>query len=293
VSTPIPVEAHKTDRTIRLRDGRELGYGEWGDPGGWPLLYFHGWPGSRLEARLADEAAREKGVRLIAVDRPGMGLSEYEPGRTLADWPADVLELAEALGLDRFAVLGISGGGPYAAVCAWKLSRHLTGAGLVSCLAPPDVSGLNAGMSRRNRVAFQLIGRLGVLRRVLFAVTALSVRRRPDRVLERGVAEVDKRYLDRPEVKEVLVESLSEAFRGGSRGCAWEMGLYARPWGFRLEEIQTPVHLWHGEQDANAPVAMGRYLASVIPDCQATFYPGEGHLHFVDRLREIFAAVGS
>jgi pimeloyl-ACP methyl ester carboxylesterase len=102
---------------------------------------------------------------------------------------------------------------------------------------------------------------------------------------------VDKRYLDRPEVKEVLVESLSEAFRSGGRGSAWEMGLYARSWGFRLKEIQTPVHLWHGEQDANAPVAMGRYLASVIPDCQATFYPGEGHLHFVDRLPEIFAAV--
>ena len=287
------MEAHRTDQTIRLRDGRELGYREWGDHGGWPLIYFHGWPGSRLEARLGDEAAREKGVRLIAVDRPGMGLSDYAPGRTLADWPDDVLELAEALRLERFAVLGISGGGPYAAVCAWKLSRQLTGAGPVSCLAPPDVSGVNAGMSRRNRVAFQLMGRLAVLRRVLFAVTAVSVRRRPDRVLERGVAEVDKRYLDRPEVKKVLVESLSEAFRGGSRGCAWEMGLYARPWGFRLEEIQTPVHLWHGEQDVNAPIAMGRYLASVIPDCQATFHPGEGHLHFVDRLPEIFAAVRS
>jgi pimeloyl-ACP methyl ester carboxylesterase len=222
-----------------------------------------------------------------------MGLSDYEPGRALVDWPDDVLELVAALRLERFAVLGISGGGPYAAVCAWKLSSQLTGAGLVSCLAPPDVSGVTAGMSRRNRVAFQLVGRLAVLRRVLFAVTAASVRRRPDRVLERGVAAVDKRYLDRPEVKEVLVESLSEAFRSGGRGSAWEMGLYARSWGFRLEEIQTPVYLSHGEQDANAPVAMGRYLASVIPDCQATFYPGEGHLHFIDRLPEIFAALRS
>jgi pimeloyl-ACP methyl ester carboxylesterase len=111
--------------------------------------------------------------------------------------------------------------------------------------------------------------------------------------LERGVAAaVDKKYLDRPDVPAVLVESLSEAFRSGSRGPAAKMGLYVRPWGFRLEDIRAPVHLWPGEQDANAPVTMGRYMATVIPKCHASFYPGEGHLHFVDRLPEVLAAVG-
>jgi pimeloyl-ACP methyl ester carboxylesterase len=149
-----------------------------------------------------------------------------------------------------------------------------------------------AGMGRQNRLAFQVVGRLGVLRRALMAKTAVSVRRHPDRVVESGVAaEVDKNYLSRPDVRTILVESLSEAFRSGSRGPAWEMGLYARPWGFRLDDIHAPVHLSHGEQDANAPVAMGRYLANAIPKCQANFYPGEGHLHFVDRLPEILAAV--
>lgn len=233
-------------------------------------------------------------MRLIAVDRPGMGLSDYEPRRALLDWPDDVLEFAKAIGLERFAVLGISGGGPYAAVCAWKLPSQLTGAGIVSCLAPLDAPGVLAGMGWRNRLPFQLIGRQAILRRLLLALTAVSVRRHPDRVLERGVgATVDKRYLDRPVVRQILAQSLTEAFRSGSRGAAWEMGLYVRPWGFRLEEIRPPVHLWHGEQDANAPVSMGRYLAAVIPDCQATFYPGEGHLHFVDRLPEIIATVCS
>jgi pimeloyl-ACP methyl ester carboxylesterase len=284
----------KTDGAlrIRLRDGRRLGYAEWGDPAGRPLLYFHGWPGSRVEGRLADEAAKETGVRLIAIDRPGMGLSDFQPRRTLVDWPEDVLEAAGALALDRFAVLGISGGGPYAAACAWKLSDRLTRAGLVSCLTPLDVPGATAGMGRRNRLSFELVGRVAILRRVVFAAMAVSVRRRPDRMLERGVeAAVDKDYLSRPDVRRVLVESLSEAFRSGSRGPAWEMGLYARPWGFRLEEIRMPVHLSHGERDANAPVTMGRYAASVIPECQATFYAGEGHLHFVDRLPEILDAV--
>jgi pimeloyl-ACP methyl ester carboxylesterase len=102
---------------------------------------------------------------------------------------------------------------------------------------------------------------------------------------------VDKKYLVRSDVRAILVESLSEAFRRGSRGPAWEMALYARSWGFRPEDIRTPVYLSHGEQDANAPVTMGRYLATTIPECRASFYSGEGHLHFLDRLPEILAAV--
>jgi pimeloyl-ACP methyl ester carboxylesterase len=282
------------DRTIQLRDGRRLGYAEWGDPGGAPILFFHGWPGSRVEGRLGDEAARVSGVRLIAIDRPGMGLSAYQPRRTLVDWPGDVRKVTAALGLERFGVLGISGGGPYAAACAWKLGDRLTRAGMVSSLAPLDVPGVTAGMGRRNRLTFQLVRHLAVLRRILMARVGRSVARRPEHILESGVeAAVDKAYLGRPDVRQVLVDSLAEAFRDGSRGPAWEMGLYVRPWGFRLEDIQTPVRLWHGEQDANAPVAMGRYLATSIPECRATFYPGEGHLHFIDRLPEILAEMSS
>jgi pimeloyl-ACP methyl ester carboxylesterase len=221
-----------------------------------------------------------------------MGLSAFQRRRALVDWPDDVLQLAAALELDRFAILGISGGGPYAAVCAWSLSDRLTRAGIVSSLAPLDVPGATAGMSRQNRLAFRVVGRAGVLRRLLMARSGAVVRGHPDRVLESSVAAaVDKKYLDRPDVRKVLVESLIEAYRHGSRGPAWEMGLYARPWGFRLENIQTSVYLSHGEQDANAPVAMGRHLATVIPNCEATFHPGEGHLHFVDRLPEILTAV--
>jgi pimeloyl-ACP methyl ester carboxylesterase len=280
-----------TDRTIRLRDGRQLGYAGYGDPGGRPLFYFHGWPGSRVEGRLADEPARARGIRLIAVDRPGMGLSDFQSRRRLVDWPDDVSQLAAALALDRFAVLGISGGGPYAAACAWKLSDRLDRAGLVSCLAPLDVPGATAGMSRQNRFAFRVVGRRSVLRRLLMARVASSVRRRPERVLDSAMAaEADKKYLDRPAVKKVLAESLSEAYRHGSRGAAWEMGLYTEPWGFLPEDIRTPVYLSHGELDANAPITMGRYLASAIPRCRAAFRPGEGHFHFIDRLPEILAA---
>ena len=278
--------------TIRLRDGRQLGYAEWGEPEGAPLLFFHGWPGSRLEGRLGDEAAREIGVRLIAIDRPGAGLSDFQEGRRLVDWPDDVVEAAAALGLDRFAVLGISGGGPYAAACAWKLPNRVTGTAIVSSLAPLDVPGGVAGMGRQNRLVFQLVGSVPVLGRALMAAMARSVKRRPDSILERGVAAAeDKALLRLPGVQAILAESLSEAFRSGSRGPAWEMGLYARSWGFPLEDITTPVYVSHGEEDANAPVNMGRYLAATIPDCRAAFYPGEAHLHFLNRLPEILEAL--
>jgi pimeloyl-ACP methyl ester carboxylesterase len=282
------------DRTMELSDGRRLGYAEFGDRTGAPVIYFHGWPGARVEGRLGDDAAKVSGVRLIAIDRPGMGLSNFQPNRELLDWPDDVAELAATLGLDRFAVLGISGGGPYAAACAWKLADRLTSAGIVSSLAPFDVPGAIASMDRRNRLTFQLVRRLGVLRRIAMARVERSVSRRPERIVEKGVtAAVDKQYLDRPDVRKILAESLGEAFRAGSRGPAWEMGLYTRPWGFRLEEIRTPIHLWHGEDDVNAPISMGRYLATSIPECRATFYPGEAHLHFIDRLPEILATLRS
>jgi pimeloyl-ACP methyl ester carboxylesterase len=256
-------------------------------------MYFHGFPGSRAEGQLGDEAAKTSGVRVIALDRPGMGLSDFKPGRGFIDWPDDVSEVAEALGLERFAVLGISGGSPYAAACAMKFSRRLTGVGIASGIGPLNAPGATHGMSQQNRLLLQAVGRFPALSRLFAGAVAVQVKQ-PDRAIEqvrRSFAAVDQPYLDRPELRKTLKASFSEAFRNGGRGPAWEMRLYARPWGFRLEDIEMPVHLWHGEQDANAPIAMGRHLASAIPDCHANFYPREGHLHFVERLTEILCAL--
>lgn len=125
-----------TEQVIRLADGRKLGYAEYGDPAGKPLMYFHGLPGSRLEAKLTEPTASRVKARVIGVDRPGYGLSDFKPQRALADWPNDVSELANALGLDRFAVLGVSGGGPYALACARKIPARLSAVGVVGGLGP-------------------------------------------------------------------------------------------------------------------------------------------------------------
>ena len=147
--------ASRTAEVLRLSDGRRLGYAGYGDCHGAPVMFFHGTPGSRRVARWADQAARRHGIRLIAPDRPGFGLSDFQPGRTLGAWPKDVVELADALRLERFAVAGVSGGGPYVAACAWRLADRLSHAGIISGMGPiddPALAGCSAArLSRRLR----------------------------------------------------------------------------------------------------------------------------------------------
>ena len=280
---------------ISLRDGRTLAYAEYGDPQGQPTMYFHGSPSSRLEGELWEPAARQLRGRIIATDRPGLGLSDFKPGRKLEDWPDDVLELTEALELDRFAVLGASGGGPYAAVCALKIPQRLTAVGIVSGLGPADTPGVTDSMRRQNRL-FRLFGRRAPwLVRFLFWLTLRAMRRDPDQFFSKMAAELpepDQAVLARPEYREYLQNSFAEALRAGTRGAALEQALYARPWGFELVDIATEVHLWQGELDVNVPPAMGRYQASAIPDCQAEFYADEGHFSLgYNRTQEILGAL--
>lgn len=277
-------------QTIRLRNGRRLGYAEWGDPNGYPLIYCHGWPSARIEGRLAHQAGVAAAVRVISPDRPGIGLSDYQFRRTVTDWPDDVTELADALGLARFSVLGPSGGAPYAAACAWKLRRRLTGVGLVAGMGPIDAPGATVGMSRMNWWLLRVAGRLPLAPTAIMGLAAARARR-PERLLSAAtVSDVDRPYWNR--MKEILEPTIAEAFRRGGKGQARELRLLTRPWGFRLEDIHAPVRLWHGERDPNSPVAMARHVAAMIPNCRATYYPDEGHLFFVgERLIEILRAL--
>jgi pimeloyl-ACP methyl ester carboxylesterase len=276
-----------TDLTIRLPGGRRLGYAEYGDPAGKPVLHFHGTPDSRLEGTLpgAAEAATRLGVRLVLPDRPGIGLSDFKPGRTILDWPEDVLTLADALHLERFALMGLSGGGPYAAACACKIPQRLTRVGIVSGVAPPDMPGAMELLSKTSDgQAVKLGSKAPWLLRLLLAYTVFQFRRDPHKLVAQTASEVsppDQAALARPDVAETVVRMTAGAFQQGARGAAWDYTLFSRPWGFALGDIHLPVYLWHGEDDWICPVEMGRYMAQGIPGCQATFYPGEGHISLV------------
>jgi pimeloyl-ACP methyl ester carboxylesterase len=279
--------------TLRVEDGRLLGYATYGDPAGRPVFYFHGFPGSRLEAQLADPVAARMGIRLIALDRPGFGLSDFKPRRTISEWPDDVVRLADALRIDRFATVGVSGGGPYAAACALRIPQRLTTVSIVCGLAPLDTPGATHRMIRNNHWIFFLGRRLPWLAKISLRRIAYQVRRDPWAILRRHIAALpdpDRAVFARPEVKTTITDTVIEAFRGGSRGAICELLLYTRPWGFLLGEIATRVSLWHGEQDVSVPPAMGQYQARTIPNCCATFYPGEGHFSLViNHMEEILS----
>src|SRR5215470_14204923 len=170
------------DRSIILPDGRKLSYTEFGTPHGIPVFGFHGTPGSRFMFRLVHEPARRLGVRIIAPERPGFGLSTYQHQRTLADWAGDVAILASHLGLKNFGVAGISGGGPYAAACAALLSARVTAAALISPmgpLRPPE--GPNA-IGTARYVTFRLLPHITPAMKGAFSIGRLMFLNAPDSI---------------------------------------------------------------------------------------------------------------
>lgn len=263
---------------VRLRDGRGLGYADYGDPQGWPLLFFHGTPGSRIMARCAAPLAAAWGIRLLAPERPGYGLSDPQPGRRLLDWPKDIREFAAALGLSRFSLVGVSGGGPYVAACAWCLPDLIEVAGIVSGLAPKDA--MAGQLTRWQQVIATILPHIRLTRPFL-AVMAGLLQRQPERWLTALLPLVppeDRRLLQDPAIRQLQVDGIIQAWRQGVLAMAQDLAIFSQSWGFRVDEIRVPVYLWHGEADRLVPVQMGRYLASHIPGCQATFIPEAGHL---------------
>lgn len=231
-------------------------------------------------------------MRVIALDRPGFGRSDFQKGRSIGDWPNDVAEVADQLGIERFAVLGESGGGPYAAACARKIPHRLTKAGIVSGWGPATAPEARSGLPWSARLTLMLWRRIPLLVHLTMWNLALAARWFPRTVLRqsrRRLPPPDQRIVDRPEMRAMMQDALRETFRQGGGGQAQETLLFARPWDFRLEDIASEVHLWHGEADKTVPISMGRYQATAIPNCRATFVAGAGHFWIFEHFDEVLA----
>ena len=274
-------------RTLLLPGSRLLGYAEYGDPAGRPVVSFHGWPGSRIQTARYAEAARALGIRLIAPERPAIGLSDPRAGSSLRAHVADVACLTDALGIDRFGVLGVSGGGPYALATAACLADRVTRVALVSALAPGSM-----GSTRSIRAIAAVGSRAPWLFRPGFGaaagVVAIDCPRAVDLAF-RTLPPCDRRIVARPDIRELSTRDAAEAFRQGGRGLRDDALALLAPPDFAIDTIESPAHLWYGEADTIVPVATGRTVAEALPHCQATFLPGEGHYLAIPRAREILA----
>ncbi len=288
-------QTQRRSRIACLPDGRRLGYAEWGAADGWPLLFFHGTPSSRLGLDFAEPSATAAGARLLSIDRPGHGLSDFAPGRTLLDWPRDVDAFADVLGLDRFAVSGWSGGGPYVLACAVALPDRVTGAGVLSGCGPLDTAELRRGTNSLDRVMLATSGRAPWLARVLLRPVVNVSRRAPHlavKSLEKDLSARDLEAFERftPEHDRAM-QFFLEAFRTGTRGVVDDYRVLAEPWDFEPESIRIPVHFWHGDADRMAAAADAKAVADRIPEATFTLFPGEGHMLLVDHIAEVVATL--
>jgi pimeloyl-ACP methyl ester carboxylesterase len=275
----------RIDTTIVLPDGRRLSYAEYGEASGQPVFLFHGNPGSRFEWMRVADPATMRGVRAIAPDRPGFGRSDFQPGRTHLDWAGDVAALADTLGIDRFSIIAFSSGGAHGIACALELSARVDTLGLISCVAPLDVPRAFEGMTAANTRDLKLARWSSALSRVWTAwVARRSVRDAQGRVDQASdTSEQDKQAAN--------LKNMTEAYRQGGLGVAYELTLRSRPWAFDPTCLTTRTFMWQGESDDNVPVSMGRYWARTLPNCEAAFIPEARHALHGRRMSEIVSKV--
>jgi pimeloyl-ACP methyl ester carboxylesterase len=266
-------------RRIVLDDGRLLAFDEYGDPAGEPVFSFHGGISSRLDAAPMAAAARSLGVRLISPDRPGTGYSDFAPDRTLLDWPRDVTGIADALGLGRFAVMGWSLGGQYAAACAYALPRRVTRAALLAGVVPFEAVRSRSGLTWLDRGLLALSRWAPPLAAAgLWFGVARRSPERLQRTVERESAAVDRTAMRSDRSPTAMAEAIQESMRAGARGVIREYRIFGAPWGFDLAEIQVEVGIWQGDDDTMVPVSDAEALADRIPRSRLVICPGEGHI---------------
>ncbi len=278
-----------TEQTLSLPDGRELGYAEYG-AGDRTVISFHGSGGSRLERPLDAGLLSELGVRFVATDRPGHGLSSPHPGRRLLDGPADIARLADHLGAETFAVVGWSAGGPHALACAHQLPQRVSAGAIVSGLAPVDRPNPYAGLPPGLAILNAAGRRAPTLVRLFRRLTRSMVMGDPDTVATRLGASfppVDRQVAADPQQRRMLIASLQEGYRQGWQGPAQDDLMVNSAWDFRLEDIQVRIDVWQGELDRNVPLGQGRYQSARLPNSSLTVVPAQGHLYLLTHWRDV------
>lgn len=283
-----------TGHTLQLSDGRRLGWAEFGDASGRPVLAFHGTPACRLLYAAAGAAAARRRLRLIAPDRPGYGLSDPMPGRALSDWPIDVSVLLDHLGITAAPILAISGGSPFAVATAALIGARVTGLALVSPLGEVGAASVGASLSRLERMTFSgLPGRPELLARIA-AVGRAAFLAAPDMTFaafRATLSAADQRVLAAPAARRLVLDMTHEALRNGVEGALSDLAIFSRPWGLDLGSVRQPAVLWQGTADTMVPEALALDLARRLPNCHTVRLEGHGHFWVLEHIDEVLDAV--
>jgi len=281
----INMERNRQSQTIRLGDGRTLGFAEYGPTDGKPVLYFTGGNSSRLEGMWFDESAHRNNVRIIVPDRPGFGLSSFHPNRQLLDWPNDVIELANFLSIEKFSVFGLSGGGPHVLATIYQVPGRVNKAAIVSGTSSPEMPNKLHGMWPPVKIIFVTAEKFPKINRFLLKQMAsfYSDEEQMMKRMKQAMPIPDVKLIEeRPEVIKIFAEATKEAHRNGLDGDAWEWQLYVNDWHFQLREIQKEVKLWYGKFDQQVPIGMGRYLSQELPNSDLIEVDDGGHFSTIN-----------
>jgi len=279
---------------LPLANGRSVAISEYGDPRGRPVFFCHGWPSSRTMAELADEAARELGARLISPDRPGIRDSAYQANRLLTHWPAFLNEIADCLAIDRYRILAISGGAPYAYASGWKTPDRVEKIAVVSGAPPLDGLDDHSGLLPIHRQMLALRARWPGFMRSLFYIARpfvalrMPLRLRP--LLLKFLQPCDANVLRESRKFDICFDSARHAWRSSALGVMTDAEIYATPWGFDLEEVRVPVALWHGTKDRTFAAQLAEDVAKRLPNCEFHLVEGAGHYSLpIRHIHEIVA----
>jgi len=274
--------------------GRSLAVESWGDPTGKPVFLLHGTPGGRGGPRPRDIVLYRLNIRLISYDRPGYGRSDRHPYRNVASAAADVDQIADALGIGRFSIIGRSGGGPHALACAALLRHRVERAAAMVSLAPPDAKGLDwfAGMTKSNVEAYKRADADESLAEAEVRRNAADVRADPERLmasLAPGLAGLDRRVVNDISLRQLLTENIRDGLQDGPEGWIDDVLAFRHPWGCELSDITVPTLLWHGTEDRFSPVEHSCWLADHIENAKLTIERGVAHFGAFEALPEVLA----
>jgi pimeloyl-ACP methyl ester carboxylesterase len=278
-----PLPLMDATHSLKLTDGRKLAYTDLGDPQGYPIIFGHGMPGCRLEGHYFHHQAKRQGFRILTPDRPGIGESDYQDHRTLLDYPDDIQEFADTLGLQRFSHVGWSSGGSRTLACCYKLGERID---LGVCLSGytnfSEYEGTHRLIEATRWPGPQLARLSPGLMRLLVHVVAWFSRRYPGLYMREAgqlVSEQDKRLLRHFLAEELFRKDQMGCLASGGKAIATDLLTELADWGFRLSQVHTPVFIYLGEQDPFIPIDYARHLVANLPDSELTLMPETGHLY--------------